>query len=797
MAAPMEHAKLSKTERKILKKQVKSRQTLFKHDGICTSECPTKILCVSNAGLDNGVTQQEVLDVFNKHGRVTEIIMLPQKPYCFVCFSRTSDAQEAFEAVNGFLFRKGQNSSQDVYFYISYVSQVPASVAPSSEMPTGLVMLPDFVTPEWETRLLDEINWKEEANEAQRTLKHRRVTHYGYEFKYGINNVDPNDPLPDAVPESCREFLSRAMAIGVVKHYPDQLTVNQYEPGQGIPPHVDTPPAFEDGLMSLSLGSQAVMDFRHPDGRHLSVLLPRRSLLVMTGDSRYIWSHGITPRKSDIVPTPDGGLTLVNRGTRTSFTFRKLTAHAGVDVQSIKEEQRESPCLPDTEAAAVQLEHDHVHQVYDDIADHFSGTRHSTWPEIADFIHSQPTGTLLADIGCGNGKYLGVNTNIYELGSDRSVNLASICHARNFPVFVGDVLSIPLRSDTFDVCLCIAVIHHLSTLARRQRAVGELLRILRPGGQLLIYVWAMEQERKQVKSKYLKEGKTTSSGNKNTSPDGKTTTLESKTSSPDDKSSPPEGKTSPLGGKNTSPEGKTSPLGGKNTSPDDKSAPPESKTSSPDDKSAPPEGKTSPLGGKNTSPEGKTSPLGGKNTSHEGMTGPNDGNSDRNIEDNKTTADVDLCERKSQVGESCGNGCLGNSSTRHEQSVQRTWESTVSGTTEISGTDCTEAIMNHCESDVSDVSVDFSNQCSTTNKKLPVHVNRTNFKEQDLLVPWQLKNQKANSNVKTSADASTLHRFYHVFTEGELQDLCRSVGGARVVRSYYDQGNWCVVLQKS
>ena len=40
---------------------------------------------------------------------------------------------------------------------------------------------------------------------------------------------------------------------------------------------------------------------------------------------RYVWSHGITPRKSDIVPSPGRGLTLSQRGVRTSFTFRKIT----------------------------------------------------------------------------------------------------------------------------------------------------------------------------------------------------------------------------------------------------------------------------------------------------------------------------------------------------------------------------------------------------------------------------------------------------------------------------------------
>ncbi len=46
------------------------------------------------------------------------------------------------------------------------------------------------------------------------------------------------------------------------------------------------------------------MDFRHPNGQHIPVLLPRRSLLQMTGEARYVWTHGITPRKSDIIPVP-------------------------------------------------------------------------------------------------------------------------------------------------------------------------------------------------------------------------------------------------------------------------------------------------------------------------------------------------------------------------------------------------------------------------------------------------------------------------------------------------------------
>ena len=42
---------------------------------------------------------------------------------------------------------------------------------------------------------------------------------------------------------------------------------------------------------------------------------------------------------------------------------------------------------------------------------------------------------------------------------------------------------------------------------RRHSAIRELLRVLRPGGKALIYVWALEQELHKVKSNYLKESK--------------------------------------------------------------------------------------------------------------------------------------------------------------------------------------------------------------------------------------------------------------------------------------------------
>ena len=59
------------------------------------------------------------------------------------------------------------------------------------------------------------------------------MKHYGYEFKYGVNDVDENDPLPNGIPAVCQPLLSDVKAKGYVNFIPDQLTVNMYQPGQG------------------------------------------------------------------------------------------------------------------------------------------------------------------------------------------------------------------------------------------------------------------------------------------------------------------------------------------------------------------------------------------------------------------------------------------------------------------------------------------------------------------------------------------------------------------------------------
>ena len=64
------------------------------------------------------------------------------------------------------------------------------------------------------------------------------------------------------------------------------------------------------------------------------------------------------------------------------------------------------------------------------------------------------------------------------------------------------------------MCICIAVIHHLSTAARRLAAIKELARIIRPGGRILISVWALEQDFGKTGKKNDQVGKTTRTDSK-------------------------------------------------------------------------------------------------------------------------------------------------------------------------------------------------------------------------------------------------------------------------------------------
>jgi tRNA (uracil-5-)-methyltransferase TRM9 len=108
------------------------------------------------------------------------------------------------------------------------------------------------------------------------------------------------------------------------------------------------------------------------------------------------------------------------------------------------------------------------------------------------------------DIGCGNGKNLYVNPDVFIIGSDRSESLVKIAATKQGQdVVVADILDLPHPPNTFDFAICIAVIHHLSNHDRRVEAIKSILELVRETtetatnsriGTALLFVWALEQK---------------------------------------------------------------------------------------------------------------------------------------------------------------------------------------------------------------------------------------------------------------------------------------------------------------
>ncbi|NXN98302.1 TRM9B methyltransferase, partial [Rhinopomastus cyanomelas] len=149
------------------------------------------------------------------------------------------------------------------------------------------------------------------------------------------------------------------------------------------------------------------------------------------------------------------------------------------------------------EHEATQLEKKHVHSVYENTAAYFNDLQSKAWPRVRSFLLEQKPGSLVADIGCGTGKYLGVNGQLYNVGCDYCRALVEIARKKEDEVLVCDNLNLPFRDQCFNAVISIGVIHHFSTKQRRIRAVKEMARVLTPGGQMMIYVWAMEQKNRR------------------------------------------------------------------------------------------------------------------------------------------------------------------------------------------------------------------------------------------------------------------------------------------------------------
>lgn len=147
-----------------------------------------------------------------------------------------------------------------------------------------------------------------------------------------------------------------------------------------------------------------------------------------------------------------------------------------------------------------------MHNVYDAIASHFSDTRRNPWPLVAEFLQRLPAGALVADVGGGNGKHGRVGAPGEYVVTDACAALLRHCPRQ---AIRAHCLAQPFRDGAFDAVLCIAVVHHLRSAARRRDALAQIVRIVRRrGGRGLVYVWAAEgvSDKVRAKSRVVRDG---------------------------------------------------------------------------------------------------------------------------------------------------------------------------------------------------------------------------------------------------------------------------------------------------
>lgn len=131
-----------------------------------------------------------------------------------------------------------------------------------------------YITPQREADLINSIKAKMLTIGQKSGPGRSRILRYGwdYEGKNWMGDIPEEFARPGA----------------------NSVTINEYAPGRGIGPHVDSL-RFADTIEILSLGSDAEIWFTKPDDQRSPVRyqLYARSLFRLNGEFRYQWQHHV------------------------------------------------------------------------------------------------------------------------------------------------------------------------------------------------------------------------------------------------------------------------------------------------------------------------------------------------------------------------------------------------------------------------------------------------------------------------------------------------------------------------
>ncbi len=129
---------------------------------------------------------------------------------------------------------------------------------------------------------------------------------------------------------------------------------------------------------------------------------------------------------------------------------------------------------------------------YSLIAEEYARTRNFTW-DIENLEQYAVSGEKVLDLGCGNGRLLEIlkGKDINYFGLDGSEELIEIAKY-NYPqakFFAGNALNLPFPKDFFDKVFSVRVLHHIPSKEFQARFLGEVGRVLKSQGLLILTVW--------------------------------------------------------------------------------------------------------------------------------------------------------------------------------------------------------------------------------------------------------------------------------------------------------------------
>jgi alkylated DNA repair dioxygenase AlkB len=186
----------------------------------------------------------------------------------------------------------------------------------------GLMVFEEFLTPEEQTNCIQRVDAAE--SEWRNDLR-RRVQHYGWRYDYKARAITPDmhiGALPDWLDRLAQKLYDET---GLFDRKPEQVIVNEYQPGQGIATHIDHR-GFGPTVCTISLLDDWEMDFSENWDKKMPALLKRGSCVLLANSSRSKWQHGIAPRKTENV-----GNGRRDRKRRLSLTFRTVLNRDGIN----------------------------------------------------------------------------------------------------------------------------------------------------------------------------------------------------------------------------------------------------------------------------------------------------------------------------------------------------------------------------------------------------------------------------------------------------------------------------------